>query len=46
MYCTTHQNREQNKAQCQKCNDTYILHYGGKSQRTKCRNHHYILISK
>jgi hypothetical protein len=43
MYCTTHQNREQNKARCQKCNDTYILHYGGKSQRTRCRNHHYIV---
>ena len=40
-YCTTHQNRKQ-QVKCQKCNDKYILHYGGKSERTSCRNHNYV----
>lgn len=44
MYCTENQNREQYcSAKCQKCNDKYILHYGGKSRRTSCRNHNYIV---
>lgn len=45
MYCTTHQNRTSTycSAKCQKCNDIYLLHYGGKSQRTSCRNHNYIV---
>lgn len=44
LFCTIHQNGEQySSAQCKKCNDTYILHYGGKSERTSCRNHNYIM---
>ena len=26
---------------CAKCGDYYKMHYGGKSQRTSCRVHHY-----
>ena len=31
------------KSKCKKCGDKFYIHYGGKSQRTSCRNHCYIL---
>jgi hypothetical protein len=37
-----HFQQEEEPVKCVKCNDRYILHYGGKSKRTSCRVHNWV----